>query len=357
MHHHNERGTSVTPDEYLNHDSADDSYNREGISRRGVLKFCSGLLGLLAWPWRTARAAESAPLRVKFIKGQTLRYAMTIENKMQGSANGREFSQGMTNDTVFTWKVLNVSPEGMATIEQANERSRLAMKNPGLEIDLDTAKPADDKEGELPEELTAVTDGLRKMVGKPIELTVNPRGEIERINFSQELLDAIGMTQEFMQFGFNRDKPLKRLGELGLIELPAKPLGVGESTEEPRSVHSPLAGEDLRYVFKYTRQPAESVGGRELARVDYVVEFDTASLKAMGARKYEVNGRILLDEQKGVIVRIDFEQQFGLDLGEAIEAAIGDDPGIVKGKNEQTVTRTTRLLAADEDPFADKQGD
>ncbi|MGD9647655.1 MAG: hypothetical protein AB7U73_18215 [Pirellulales bacterium] len=290
----------------------------------------------------TARADEPAPLRVKFTKGQTLRYLMTLETRMHVTGEGRDITQTMVNDTIFTWKVLNVSPEGLATIEQANERSRLAMKNPGLEIDLDTAKPADDTEGELPEELTAVTDGLRKMVGKPIELTVNPRGEIETIHFSQELLDAIGMTQEFMQFGFKRDKPLKRLGELGLIALPAKPLAVGQSAEEAKSVHSPLAGEDLNYVFKYTRKPAQVVDRREVAHVDYALNFDPASVKAMGATKYELSGSVFVDQQPGTIVKIDARQMLVAGRGEI--------------ENEQTVTRTTRLLAEDEDPFAEKPG-
>lgn len=345
----------MTPDQ--RHDQTTADLDREGITRRGALVAISGTLGMLAVPTNAARAAEVAPLRVKFSKGQTLRYLMTIENKMEGNANGREFSQGMVSDMVLTWKVLKVASDGLATIEQVSERSRLEMKNPGLDIKLDTAKPADEKEDELPEELQAVTSGIRKMVGKPIELTVNPRGEIDKIKYSQEFLDALGMTQEFMDFGFTRDKPLKRRGELGLIELPAKALAVGQSSEEPRSLHSPLTDKDIKYAFKYTRKPAEKLGARSVARVDYVMEFDPESVRDMGAQQYGAEGKILFDEQAGVIVAIDYQQVMLLSFDKAAKATIGSNPAGIQGKNEQTVTRTTRLLAEGEDPFAEKLGE
>ena len=347
----------MTPDQRRDQALVDASRERDGVSRRGALKILAGLLGLIAWPWRTARAAEPAPLRVKFTTGQTLRYLMTTESKMQGSANGREFSQAMVSDMVLTWKVLRVSPNRLASIEQVTERSRLDMENPGMEIKLDTVKPADEKEKLLPKELQAVTNGIRNTIGKPIELTVNPRGEIDEISFSQEFLDALGMPKEFMEFGFKRDKPLKRRGELGLIELPAKALAVGQSSDEPRSLHNPVTDKNIEYVFKYTRKPPEKVGGREVARVDYVMEFDLESVQGLGAQQYGAAGKILLDEQAGVIVRIDYKQVMALELEQAAKATPGGNLADIKGKNVQTVTRTTRLLAADEDPFAEKQGD
>jgi len=347
----------MTPDDNHRHNSVDDSCDRDGISRRGVLKIISGLLGLVAWPWRAARAAETAPLRVKFTKGQILRYVMMVAVNMKGSANGQDFSQDMTNDTILTWKVLSVRPDGMATIEQTNERSRLDMKNPGIDIQFDTAQPADDKEREQPEELKAMTDGLRNIVGKPIELTVNPRGEIDNIKYSQEFLDALGMTQEFMDFGFNRDKPLKRRGELGLIELPAKALAVGQSSEEPRSLPNPVTDKVIKYTFKYTRKPADKIIAREVARVDYVVEFDPESVKGLGAQKYGAEGKILLDEQAGVIVGIDYKQVMAIELDAGLKATLGSNPTDLKGKNVQTVTRTTRLLADGEDPFVEKKSE
>jgi hypothetical protein len=266
---------------------------------------------------------------------------MTVAVNMQGSADGQNLSQDMTNDTILTWKVLSVRPDGVAIIEQTNDRSRLDMKNPGIEIQFDTAQPAEDKEREQPEELKAMTDGLRNIVGKPIELTVNPRGEIDEIKYSQEFLDALGMTQEFMDFGFKRDKPLKRRGELGLIELPVKALAIGQSSEEPRSLPNPVTDKVIKYNFKYTRKPAEKVGALEVARVDFVVEFAPESVKELGAQKYGAEGKILLDAQAGVIASIEYKQVMAISLGQ--------------DRNEQTVTRTTRLLAEGEDPFAKKK--
>jgi hypothetical protein len=332
---------SMTPDDNLALSSVDDACDQDEFSRRSVLKILSGLLGLVAWPWRAVRSAEAAPLRVKFRKGQTLRYVMTVAVNMQGSADGQNLSQDMTNDTILTWKVLSVRPDGVAIIEQTNDRSRLDMKNPGIEIQFDTAQPAEDKEREQPEELKAMTDGLRNIVGKPIELTVNPRGEIDEIKYSQEFLDALGMTQEFMDFGFKRDKPLKRRGELGLIELPVKALAIGQSSEEPRSLPNPVTDKVIKYNFKYTRKPAEKVGALEVARVDFVVEFAPESVKELGAQKYGAEGKILLDAQAGVIASIEYKQVMAISLGQ--------------DRNEQTVTRTTRLLAEGEDPFAKKK--
>ncbi len=346
----------MTPDDNLKHHAIDVEGDCDVISRRSALAAISGTLGLLALPTNAALAAEAAPLRVKFTKGQNLRYLMTVAVDMQASTNGQDFSQIMSNDTILTWKVLSVKPDGVATIDQTNQRSRLDMKNPGVEIQFDTAKPKDDEEQERPEEFQAITDGMRNIVGKPIELTVNPRGEIDKIKYSQEFLDAIGMTQEFMDFGFNRDKPLKRRGELGLIELPAKALAVGQSSEEPRSLHNPVTDKDIKYTFKYTRKPAEKVGARDVARVDFVVEFDPESVKGLGAEKYEAEGKILLDEQAGVIVAIDYKQVMAIELDAGLKATLGSNPTDLKGKNVQTVTRTTRLLADGEDPFAEKQG-
>lgn len=347
----------MTPDDNCKHHSVDAQSDRDVISRRSALAAISGTLGLLAVPTNAAFAAETAPLRVKFTKGQNLRYVMTVAVNMKGSANGQDFSQDMTNDSILTWKVLSVKPDGVATIAQTNQRSRLDMKNPGVEIQFDTAKPKDDEEQKRPEEFQAITDGMRNIVGKPIELTVNSRGEIDKIKYSQEFLDALGMTQEFMDFGFERDKPLKRRGELGLIELPAKALSVGQSSEEPRSLPNPVTNKVIKYVFKYTRMPAEKFGAREVARVDYVVEFDPDSVKGLGAEKYGAEGKILLDEQAGVIVGIDYKQIMAIELDAGLKATLGSNPTDLNGKNVQTVTRTTRLLADDEDPFAEKQGE
>ncbi|HEV8002753.1 MAG TPA: hypothetical protein VGP63_22900 [Planctomycetaceae bacterium] len=320
--------------------------DRDGISRRCALLVISSALALTALPASMARGAEAARLRVRFTKGQVLRYVMTMRTNVNVTKDGNELKQSMVNDTVFKWKVREVSPDGMATIEQVNERSRLDLKNPGVNIQFDTAKPVNEKKQEFPSEFQALTDGLRNTIGKPITLTVDPRGEIQKITFSREFLDAIGMSQEFMEFGFKRDKPLKRLGELGLTALPTKSLAVGESEEESKSVDSPLASEPVKYRFKYTRRPDERIAGRDAKRIDYSLDLNPASFN-LGATQYDVSGSIRLDVRRGVITDIDLRRVLAVDLGQATG-------GLIKNNNKQVLTRTTRLLAAEEDPFADQ---
>lgn len=300
------------------------------IARHGVLVAFLGI----GWLFQVsdARSADPAELRLKFRVGQSSRYVSKVLTIHRRVGEDRDETQHMTETTVFSLEVTSVDAQGVAKVGQTNERTRLDISNPEASLHFDSA----DKDNPTDGGMFAMVYGA--MIGQTVVRTVNPRGEAESITFPRALLEAFGVKEERMQAQFKSD-PILLLFVPGHLYLPEKPLAVDKSLEERKRLEHQKG--EINCRIEYARKPAELVDGRELERIDYAVQFEPESLERLNAMKYEISGTALLDLQQSEFVDVEFSHTTVMDLGVFIAE--------VSGK------RTTRLLAADEDPFAAKQ--
>jgi len=277
--------------------------------------------------------AEDAP-RLKFREGETLRYLTTIDNQTHAVGMGRDVKMDVKYEMAFTWRVAGVDADGVAEIDQTTDRMRFVLTSPEMNFTFDSA----DKEHDVPADFEPALGPLLGTVGIALRQKVSPQGEILSIDFPEAWLKATGLDADWAKFAFERDKPLKRLGELGYTVLPNKALAVDETEEIDRKFAGPLSGEVV-YVYKFTRQADEQADGHSLEKTAFALAFEEGAVQRMMAKRLDVSGSTLFDPERGVLVRLDFEQ--------VMEANVAVESKIV-------TTKLTRLLKADEDPFAEK---
>ncbi len=222
-------------------------------------------------------------------------------------------------------KVLRVSAEGDAELDQRFEQIALALKMPLLiakTIEIDTANPslADDKpELEL---LQSINKFLSKYPGEggsekepagPYWLTtVNRRAQIQQLVSSESMVELMNEIGSMARLADTFSAPgLQRMMEQPLIPLPEGPVEQGDEWEQV--VVQPLAGGELttKRICRYIG-PVED--GLERIAIDMTAEFQPPQKTRFPTEliKQEGNGEAFFAPETGRLVKTQLLQKLEL---------------------------------------------
>lgn len=307
-------------------------------------------------------AQEAVAPEYKWVKGDTVRYRMTIEKqqKLTGAVQ-----LDLTHNRFYTWsqQVADVAPDGTAIVEVKFESAGVHLQIPAQQLDFtfDPANPDDEKRRTSP--LAAPYTGV---VGQSISFKVSKKGKLLGVvgfdKLSQKVLEDLKAAPKGGSY-----LPLAQdsLGDLlaGQMEgmfrlLPEKPVKPGTLYKKSKVREADPALGSLILQTDYTLAGSEALNGDDSFKFTYAtaktVEV-TAGAAApppspSGAKLSDAKGagEFFLSKTKGIVTKNSF--QSGTTVETPIPAPEGGTPS--SGTQREDLKVVVELAPAAELPAA-----
>lgn len=199
---------------------------------------CLTLAALATAPAEAPKPAQGVRLQYKFREGETVSYHIENDLTLVASKPPVQDKQDTRSVTDQRYKVIDVAPDGTATLRLAIEAAR-------MEYRFDNAPPKvfDSREPGVPD---PAFQHVKEAIGRELaELKLRPDGSIAAIRplLKQEELDAIPG-----KLGLEGEGPTHLF-----VAFPDRPLKVGESWNETYSTRVTISGK-LTQEVKILRQ-------------------------------------------------------------------------------------------------------
>ncbi len=138
----------------------------------------AGLLLLAMFCTGEAAQEPKVTLRFKFKQGETLRYAVTVDLTIKGSATGKDVDGGGLVKFTYSLHTLSVRPDGKARLALKFERMQMSMEVAGEKVAFDT-----DDETTLPDQ--GAVDAFKAVREQGILLTLDGEGRSTDVKFPE----------------------------------------------------------------------------------------------------------------------------------------------------------------------------
>ena len=273
---------------------------------RSVLPAAALLVALSAVP-----AAQDAPLRYRFTRGETIRYRAT--QAVNVNMNGLPGAANMTVDTnivqVQSLNVTDLASDGTATIRVTFDSVRMDLTTPMGTMSYDSAAPA--QTGNPMADMIGKTYGA--IVGQSVTMVVTPTGEIKSI----EGLDAIAqkMSAAAPQAGLPgmsslmTEDSLRTALEQNFPAVPNRVVKAGETWTHNKSVKTAMGSAQTSMTFTFKGIDARD--GRQLASLGVAgtskVTTDAAAVTGMNMQmkmgEMTSEGELAIDVKNGRLYR------------------------------------------------------
>lgn len=217
----------------------------------------------------SALAGEDVTLKLKYVKGDVLKYRTTTVTDMLGKGPQGEMkiAQTMVMDSDMTVK--DVAENGNATIEMNFSKIKMDMDSPMGKMGYDS----DNKDAGSP---LAMMGG---MIGKPITFELEPNGTVKSVKGAKELADAVGNPQMAQMVS---EETLKQTMERSFKLFPAKPLKPGDTWTDESSQN--MGGVTLKFTTDATFKGMTKVDDRELAEIGTSVKVVLDAMDMPGVK-------------------------------------------------------------------------
>ncbi|WP_165247554.1 DUF6263 family protein [Paludisphaera soli] len=246
-----------------------------------------------------ARAEE--PLRWKFQKGETIRYALVQKTATKMKAGEVERGSNVEQTSDIRWVVDEVNPEGVATMTQVIDRVRVKLDSGGQPpFEYDSAEPDKPQEGPL-----AATIGpmFKALAGFECTLTMDPRGRIESVKIPEKTMEALrGSLAGPMGNMFSEESMKNMITQSGLI-LPEAAVAKGQGWADESSLPVQQLG-TIKTTKTYTVEgPDEKDPTKVRIALDakMAVEAGENPQVSFEIKEQKNEGQFLFDAAKGRI--------------------------------------------------------
>lgn len=221
------------------------------------------ILALVAVPPLKA-SAQKIPLRWKYEPGTELVYRMTNNQQMDmGAMGGSTLSEQIQT---MRWRVVEVAPDGDATVTVKTERVQVDVQNPMMSMKFDS------EDDSIPDNPQARMFGA--MAGMSYTIVVSPTGAVQSVQGLEELkeqvLEAMS-TQGAPMLGdmFDQmfsEETLSRMMQQSIQLFPDEPVGPGDTWQSSFSMPVPMAGE-ATMSMEFTVTDIIERDGRAVAQI------------------------------------------------------------------------------------------
>jgi hypothetical protein len=256
---------------------------------------------------RAASAAE--PLAWKFEEGASNRYRInqSMTTKMDMGQNKIQSKVDQIID--MSWTVLEVKPNGSATLEQKVDRMRMTIDAGEAKVEVDTASE------EAPQNQAAMIAPLLKAItAGAFRVTMSPRGEISDVVVPEEMVDALKNAPGAAMMGdLASAEGFKRVVSQAAFAFPDK-LEPNTQWTQKTEMNLPNVGKQTTEItYKY-------VGPRENEDENQTLEAFEPSLKisyaggesAIKVNKQESSGEVLFNREAGRLERSQLKQSMSV---------------------------------------------
>jgi hypothetical protein len=271
----------------------------------------AGILLLAAVSFAAPAKDGEGAFRYRFKEGEKLKYVLTEKGAM--SIAGMEFESKSVFD--LTWQVTKVGKDGKVTITQTIDRVRMDIDG-AVKISYDS-KAAKDPDDPVSKQ---IAEGLKIYVGASMILTVDGRGQIASLKFSEKLADAIsklppaaaGISQ-----ALSEDSTRRLIGQCMPV-LPEKAPVKGRPWES--KFKAKFAGVvNFTLNNKFTYEGDEKRAGRTVAKIvnkpTLAVDTDPGEGK-IDLKSQEVGSTSYFDRAAGQLLEATYSQKVEMEITE-----------------------------------------
>lgn len=244
-----------------------------------------------------AVSASAVTLEWKFTPGDEQNYRLTQSARLSaGPADALKQFTSVKQEIDLTWKVLEVSDEGNATISLGvTAFSFLATGPDGQEVRYDSEST------EEPKGYAAMLLPIGKRLAEAeVQLTMTPRGEVSDVKLPEDLAEAVKSIPSGKKFaqdgGVTSFESMARLG--APLIFPANDVATEKSWSEKRELELPVFGTaTVAFAFEVKDAPKENK-----VAIDQQMTIEAESPEAMDRVKLinqKSTGKIEFDSKAG----------------------------------------------------------
>ncbi len=267
---------------------------------------------LQAWCLRVAILSAATVLAVpafgqtdvthwRLEKDEQLKVNLKQTTTTKTKVDARETAVNSSNEIVMHWKVVSVTGDGDATIEQSLQSIKLSVEDPAVPsqaVRYDTA--LDDKE--ISKTSKTLLKQVKPLIGLKFVVVMSKLGEIKEVTLPPKTADAINQLPETLQLRkLFSSAGLKDILGASAIVLPEEKMAKGKQWADEKEVDTPFG------PFKRIRN--YQYDGR---RTSDDVELGTFSIKSSMVRLSDSSQPN--DPQKGKLVSFNGTGELKLDV-------------------------------------------
>jgi len=256
-------------------------------------------------PASAQQSPQQVTLRWKYEQGTELVYRMTNHQEAEMPAMGGT----SVTDQIQTmrWRVVEVAPNGDATITVTTERIQLDTRGPTGNLTFDS------QTGEVPDNPQARL--MAAMAGLSHTIVIAPDGQVKAVRGLDELRktmlegmppEAAGMMGGMLEEMFSEES-MTRMMQQSVQTFPPHPVGAGESWSNAFSMPIPMLG-TMTTNLAFTVTGIERREGRTFAVISTTgtMALDESASSQLGAalemRDTKLTGSIDFDVDRGITV-------------------------------------------------------
>jgi len=198
--------------------------------------------------WLTAGAASAqTTLRYQFKKGDKLQYV--LEQKMTTKLTAKAFNAESTaNQTIdMSWTVKDAATDGKASVTVKFERLRFTLGDLREKITFDS-KDGKEPEGKLGK---LVAPALKATAALEFDMTVDARGKVEAVKFSDKSAEAIKALAGSPGAEALSPEEVQKTMNQALPSLPAEAIKPGATWNQTLSSKTPFGTMKVEQALEY----------------------------------------------------------------------------------------------------------
>jgi len=230
----------------------------------GCLAYLAAALAM----WGGATARGETLLRWKFEPGQKLQYVVQVKMTQKMNAGGTPTTMTTSQIMDTSREVKSVDADGTAVVLQTIDRMRMKMESPqGISVDYDSASE------EEPQGISKMMAPMfEAMVGKPISVKMNARGEVSDVKLPQGMLDQMKKVPGMEKVGgMFSEENMKQM--MGNMVLPEEPVAKGDKWSTEASMQIPMLGKGQVKV-EYEYGGSETRNGKKVEKILTAMEMN-----------------------------------------------------------------------------------
>lgn len=255
------------------------------MSRIHIRIICLLALAAVATPLH----AQTATLRYRWNKGETLSYRMVIltNSQVSGMPGRGDATVQQTMTQTLNIAVDDVDPDGTATLKQTFGSVRMDMDGPMGKFVYDTASPSAAASNPMAQSMGKV---LGAMVGETITVVQAPDGTVRRVDGASRIMDKIvkslGSDPAAAAIGQSlksslSDDALKATLEQSFTKLPDGPVKPGDTWKGQMNMGNEMIGKITGSV-DFALKALEGAAAAATARIGVAITMKQESAPAPG---------------------------------------------------------------------------
>jgi Family of unknown function (DUF6263) len=243
-----------------------------GLMRTHIGLITAAVVAVLVPGLSGLTAAQEAPLRYRWTKGEEVRYRMSQESTatISGLPGGMA---DMTIDTLMSQVmksvVEDVAADGTATIRQVYESVKMEVNSPMSRMSYDSTKKDNASADPTAQSMFSV------MVGESFLLVLSPSGEVQKVDGMSLIMEkvfknlpqdpAAAAMLQGMRNSFSDDAMRATMSQ-GFLKFPDRALKVGDTWDSQFTVKNPMIG-GITTSVNATLKAFEGSGTDQIARI------------------------------------------------------------------------------------------